>query len=109
MFELMKGRGPTILVLGSEGEGMREVVSRRCQKHIFIEDMGWEIGGGCRENQEFCEEEQAKEVRTVKLNENDDGSSNDAIGGEVESLNVSVAAAIIIHSMSSLCNAWRFY
>ncbi|KAI8923413.1 Alpha/beta knot methyltransferase [Entophlyctis helioformis] len=60
------GNAPTILVLGNEGRGMRQSVSRQCHAHVLIR--------------------QGVERR-------DDGRSR------LDSLNVSVAAGILLHEL----------
>ncbi|TPX58649.1 hypothetical protein SpCBS45565_g07933 [Spizellomyces sp. 'palustris'] len=63
---------PTILVLGSEGKGMRPVVSKACHDHLVIGDQV-----------------------------EDDGDAKEGGKYKVDSLNVSVAAGILVHTLVS--------
>ncbi|KAJ3099335.1 hypothetical protein HDU97_003260 [Phlyctochytrium planicorne] len=105
---------PTILVVGSEGFGVRPAVSRRCDVHVYIEGAGvmegvYGGGSGPVQEDEQLEEPESEEGKPKGGGHiSKDSSLGDGLGeqyeeglqhGEVESLNVSVATGILLHSL----------
>jgi len=75
---------PSVVVVGNEGAGLRTNVRRACNRVVRIEGGGG--GGGC-------------------VGEGGVGEGSD--GDTVDSLNVSVATGILLHSMLTSSRARR--
>ena len=87
---------PTILVLGNEGHGIRTNILRRCTHLVRIGDHTTvEVAEGS--NDVSGEQEDVESNRIVDQGESDELSQSDA----VDSLNVSVTGAIILHHFLS--------
>lgn len=89
--EVEPGAGPTILVLGSEGAGLRPLVEKSCSRLVRIPanvtgDMVVHHGGG---------DEEGEGEKSVAVGSAKDFRSFLA----VESLNVSVAAGVLLHHL----------
>jgi 21S rRNA (GM2251-2'-O)-methyltransferase len=84
-----KVTGPTILVMGSEGFGLRAVVRRQC-------DVTLRIDGGNRGTSSYD---------VINDGSGVSGSGNGSVSSKVDSLNVSVSTGIILHHIISMSSA----
>ncbi|XP_031491204.1 uncharacterized protein LOC116258192 [Nymphaea colorata] len=82
--EVPSAGGPTILVLGSEGKGLRPLVEQSCTQLVRI-SANFSVGNGEDEYQDESERSSGVEFQSFLA---------------VESLNVSVAAGILLHHLS---------
>ena len=90
---------PTILVLGNEGRGLRTNVKRSCTDLVSI---GGAFSKPRVQSGAFQEEDS---LETLKVGGGGGGGAevdeSQAISGAVDSLNVSVAAGILLHELLS--------
>ena len=81
----VKTGSPTIIVLGSEGRGLRTLVSRACTGFVRIPGGGGSVLGGSSSSSSIDDDD----------DKNDDDNENETRSG-VDSLNVSVTGGILL-------------
>jgi 21S rRNA (GM2251-2'-O)-methyltransferase len=96
-----KVTGPTILVMGSEGFGLRTVVRRQC-------DVTLRIDGGNRGTSSYgsgVSGTSGYDIINDGSGVSGSGVSGSGVSSKVDSLNVSVSTGIILHHIITMSSA----
>ncbi|KAI9357075.1 hypothetical protein DFJ73DRAFT_794434 [Zopfochytrium polystomum] len=99
--------GPTVLVLGSEGAGVDPAVARACDAHLLVPGAAMDAAtaaavAGRDVTDDGDDEEHSHQLGGSSSNSNNSsrgGTGYDGGKGSLDSLNVSVAAGILLHSL----------